>query len=303
MTQSSFSLLETKRNCDFQPLKGIQVLWEYQLDSGDRCLQLPLSHRYIKMDNMDNFYSSMKLTKFGLGVRATCFVSFLAWTGVILSIVGLLFFSFQLISLITYGFSHQAYTGEFLGAFLFYISSSWLVLHLVLRKKNVQRDLNSIRRILKIKCFIIGGIEIIVSIVGIVAVIGLLAAGTQNVFEMEFGLSVIGIFLLLLAGSCSMIHGVRKDINSCINAYIIFNILYALILTVFIFSDTIKAYNILTSEISFALCIYPVFLFDSIGGLIVLYNINDHSTSNMYNKNLVFISEAIKNEKMNIQHI
>merc|ERR1711973_583777 len=255
----------------------------------------------ITMDNKDNFYNSIKLTKNGL-----LFVSFLAWTGVIISILGLLFSSYIIfcsIPLLLASSGLHGVIGSTGGVSGVLISFLWLVLHLVLRKRNVQRDLNSIKRILKIKCFIIGGIEIILSILGIVAVIELLTAGTQNVLEMEFGLTVIGIFLLLLAGSCSMIHGVRKDINSCINAYIIFNILYALILTVFIFSDTIKAYNILTSEISFALCIFPVFLFNSTGGLIVLYNINDHSTSNMYNKNLVFINEAIQNEKMNIQHI
>ena len=252
------------------------------------------------MDNEDNFYNSIKLTKYGLR-----FVSFLAWTGVIISTLGLLFSSyiiFYSIPLLFASSGLHGLTGSTGGVLGVLISCLWLDLHLVLRKRNVQRDLNSIKRILKIKCFIIGGIEIILSILGIVAVIELLA-GTQNVLKMEFGLSVIGIFLLLLAFSCSMIHGVRKDINSCINAYIIFNILYALILTVFIFSDTIKANDILTSEISCALFIFPVFLFDSTGGLIVLYNINDHFTSNMYNKNLVFINEAIKDEQINIQHI
>ena len=240
----------------------------------------------------------MKLTKFGLGVRATCFVSFLAWTGVILSIVGLLFFSFQLISLITYGFSHQAYTGEFLGAFLFYISSAWLVLHLVLRKKNVQRDLNSIRRILKIKCFIIGGIEVILSIVGIVAVI-ILPAYHVNVLEMKFGLIVTGFFYLLLLGfSCSMIHGVRKDLNSYLKASIFFKIFYSLMAFILL---SVSEANALTSGISYVLFIRSfmiilAFLFVySYGGVIVLYNINDRSTSNIYSsKDLEFKDENKK---------
>ena len=245
---------------------------------------MPLYYCYIKMDNMDNFYSSLKLAKFGLGVKATCFVSFLAWTGVILSIVGLLFSFLQIISLVTYGFSHQAYTGEFLGAFLFFFSSSWLVLHLVLRKKNVQGDLHSIKRILKIKCFIIGGIEIILSIVGIVDVIVLLAYH-GNVMEMKFGLILTGFFYLLLFGfSCSMIHGVRKDINNYLKASIFFKIFYAL---VFILLSVSEA-NALTSGISSVLFLFAY----SYGGVIVLYNINYHSTSNIYSsKDLAFKDE------------
>ena len=252
-------------------------------------------------DNKDNFFSSLKLAKYGLGVRATSFVSFLAWTGVILSILGLLFSAQIIILAFTGPVSLIDYSiGGVLGAL---ISSSWLALHLMLRKRNIQRDLHSIKRILKAKCFIFGGIEIISSVGGIVAVIFLLAE-SQNVLEMEYGLIFTGFFFLLhLAFSCSMIHGVRKDINSCINAYILFKIIYAL--TVFILSVSINA-NSLSSGISCILFIFAMIILANLflycnGGLIVLYNINDHSTSNMYNKNLEFINQAFTDEKMKVQ--
>jgi len=251
-------------------------------------------------DNKDNFYSSLKLAKYGLGVRATSFVSFLAWTGVIISLLGLLF-SAQIVFLVFTGPDRIDYSiGGVLGVL---ISSTWLVLHLVLRKRNVQRDLHSIKRILKAKCFIFGGIEIISSIGGIVAVIVLLVE-SQKVLEMECGLIVSGLFFLLhFAYSCSMIHGVRKDINSCINSYILFKIIYAL--TVFILSVSINA-NSLSSGMSCILFIFAMIILANLflycnGGLIVLYNIKDQSSSNMYNKNLEFINQAFTDEKMKIQ--
>ena len=81
-----------------------------------------------------------------------------------------------------------------------------------------------------------------------------------------------------------MIRGVRKDLNSYLKASIFFKIFYSLMAFILL---SVSEANALTSGISCGLFIFPMiihaFLFVySYGGVIVLYNINDHSTSNIY---------------------
>lgn len=263
------------------------------------------------VDKKENFYSSLRLTKYGLGVRATSFVSFLAWTGMILATLGLLF-SAQLLVLPTFvlnlrqdqinRFSLICYTGGVLGAL---VSSSWLALHMVLRKRNVQRDFQSVQRILKAKCYISGGIEIIFNVVGIVAVFVFLAE-TQNYYELDSGLNVYGavfVLILYLISSSCMIHGVRKDANSYINVYILFKIIYALAA----FTFSVSSLSILSTSgimcVLFVLSmmiLFVLFVYCN-GDLVVLYNVNHHSRSKMYIKNLEFINQAFREDDKKIQ--
>ena len=114
-------------------------------------------------------YNSMKLEKFGFRLKTSGFVSFLAWSGIMVGILGVLF-SLELLIFPTDVVSYD---------FLFYIggvvgiltSTAWIALNMALRIRNVNKDFRGIIQILKIKCCITGAFEIIFSIMGIIVII------------------------------------------------------------------------------------------------------------------------------------
>merc|ERR1712062_642819 len=189
----------------------------------------------------ENFYTAMKLEKYGLGLKlkTSGFVSFLAWTGMMLGVLGILFsvefFIHPSETISPFYPVHprqpaldldwMSYTVGVVGMF---ISAVWLALHLALRKRNVNKDFRGIQKILKIKCYISGTVEILFSIMGMVAAIlmAIVTSGYQMPKEYSY-INIIrgGICFLYLAFACCKIHGVRKDNNRCINPYIVFKLI------------------------------------------------------------------------------
>merc|ERR1712241_147987 len=132
-------------------------------------------------------------------------------------------------------------------------STTWLGLSVALRMRNVKKDYGGVRQILKIKSYITGSLEIILSILGFIINILLLAflccligfwntpTLTSEMFEeleADFGFSerflnwffdwfwliipVCGLcFLVYLVFASFKIHGIQKAKNSFLNSYII----------------------------------------------------------------------------------
>ena len=229
----------------------------------------------------------MKLEKYGFGLKISEFVSFLAWSGIMFGILGILF-SLELLILPTefvISYNWLFYIGGIVGVL---ISTTWLGLSVALRKRNVNKDFRGIRRILKIKCFITGSFEIILSILGIIFIIKTAVSVTPIEYSWVCGLG----FLLYLAFACFKIHGVRTDNNKYINSYIVFNMInfvlcVALGISVYIYLcqdiNLQLSVGALWIILILAMIVFSFVFIYYMGPMVVLYNFNHHFDSKMYN--------------------
>merc|ERR1711874_471582 len=135
----------------------------------------------------DHLYSAMELEKYGFGLKLKIsdFVSFLAWIGIMAGVLGILT-SLELFILPSDPFVYHLW-----GRQPTFGSSSPDVLFYALRKRNVNKDFRGIQKILKIKCYILGTVEILFSIMGMVAAI-LMAIVTSG-YQMPKEYSYINI--------------------------------------------------------------------------------------------------------------
>jgi len=262
-------------------------------------------------ENRENFYDSMKLDKYGFGLKTTGFVSFLAWTGIMTGILCFLF-SVELLVLPTdiINFPNTQTEPEFNlffyigGIFGIFFSIIWFSLHLALRRANVEKDFQAIRKLLKIKSYITGGLEIIFSILGIAATTVALVVLDSMGREMAPVLLLNGIlFIICLALSSCKVHGVRKNKNNLINAYIFFKITVGV-------SGAMAMAFLLVQNISGTACVLFIlgllvssfFFIYHIGDLVVLFNFNHHLNSKMYyNANLEFTNQAFMDENVKME--
>merc|ERR1711874_512205 len=199
------------------------------------------SHIMEQHDPLDkleenNFYSALRLQKYGFGLKLKIsgFVSFLAWTGIMVSVLGI-FFSLELISdteIISKYISYRTTTTIAVAVVGTLTSVVWMGIHLTLRKRNLDRDFEGIKKILKIKCYITGSLEIFFSTLGMMTILITFSdyimahhdyqmLSTQS---MLFNIIQGAIVFLDLVLACCKIHGVRKDNNRFINAYLVFKL-------------------------------------------------------------------------------
>merc|ERR1711997_1355639 len=260
----------------------------------------------------DQLYSAMKLEKYGfcLKLKISDFVSFLAWTGIMVGVLGILF-SLELLILPTdtFPFYLQRTFGSSRSDVVFYVlgvvglvtSAVWLALHLALRKRNVNKEFRGIKKILKMKCYISGTFEILFSIMGVTAtiLIAIMTSGYQMPREYS-NINIIrgGICFLYLVFACCKIHGVRKDNNRYINTYIVFKLIN------FVVSFALGVYMLVTlqafTELSGTVWIIFIFLVILIsfvfiyymGAVVVLYNFNHHFNSETNYKTLAFTNQT-----------
>jgi len=252
----------------------------------------------------DNFYSAMKLEKYGFGLKPKIsgFVSFLAWTGIMAAVLGILasleFFILPSETFSYYLSGHQPVLYA-LGVVGIVTSAVWLVLHLALRKRNVNKDFRGIKKILKIKCYISGTFEIIVYIMGIMAAIMTAIVTSDYQMPTEYSSIIQGaICFLYLVFACCKIHGVRKDNNRYINSYIVFkliNFVVSFALGVYMLV-TLQAFTELSGTvwilfIILVILISFVFIY-YMGSVVVLYNFNHHFNSETNYKTLAFTNQT-----------
>ena len=246
-----------------------------------------------------HFYRSMKLEKYGFGLEASGFVSFLAWTGTMFGVLGILF-SLELFILPTdlvISYDFLFYIGGIVGILT---STSWLALSVVLRKRNVNKNFRGIRQILKIKCCITGSFEIMLSILGIsVTILTAVVLCSDSPITAEHCWVVELGLILYMVFACFKIHGVGTENNRFINSYIVFNMINFILgvaLGIGILIHIQKMYLILSVWTIWILFIFGVIFISFVfiyymGPLVVLYNFNHHFDSKMYTGNLTFIKQ------------
>jgi len=257
------------------------------------------------------FYDSLKLVKYGFGLKITGFVSFLAWTGMAMGVLGLLS-SVELLVLPTdtinftgtefsfyTQFNHSVSTiGFYIGGITgLFISTFWLSLHFALRKRNVEKDHEAVKGLLKIKSYITSGLEITVSLLGMCTTIMAMVEHSQDRSgQFLFQGGVCAVYLVL---SACKVHGVRRDRNSFIKPYILFKLscaVLAVVSMVFLLEEHLSG----TSCVLFllGLLVSTFFFIFYIGDVIVIFNFNQHLLTKMDKENLDFVNQAFMDENI-----
>ena len=147
------------------------------------------------------------------------------------------------------------------------------------RKRNINKDFQGIKKILKIKCYVTGDIEIIASVMGMIVSTIIFSKSSRHldhILTTDYQIQFIreGSFFISLVFACFKIQGVRTDNSTVINSYIVFKLIN------FVFFFTLGILLLVSFSgrgcISFILgmILISFFYIYYLGALIVLYNFN-----------------------------
>jgi len=207
-----------------------------------------------------------------ISISITRFASFLAWTGMVSSII------FSIVSLdvifmpLAMGFAHVCHLYSHYGGLcgtMYGVGVPSLVLNIgmfiycfklwgTIRRNDVTR----MRKLVKIGCYIMGGLELVVCAAGVITPLGFIIYLNLGYLRYPYisGFLTIPIIIFAIFGSITslMIHGVRKFKISLVNVNIIFKIVlfFLLVITALI--------SVIMSSLNYT----------GMGGIAVLSNIN-----------------------------
>ena len=237
---------------------------------------------------MDNQVSGRRMqirlstSIFGLKFKVSSFISFMAWTGMTFCVLMILA-SLALLTLPTDvkpslpGHQYEQnlpifYTMYGLGAVLMAMSLPLLTMYYLLRKRNVEKDVEGVMQMLKIICYVQSVLE-------------LLTYFSFIPFEMWISVGTIVLPVLLVIFTSLKIHGIRTRNPKYIKAFIIFQYtLYILwLIGVFIgsiyFSATLSHFWIFLLAVVFMMCSTFIWIFD-MGFIITLNTLIEEKVSN-----------------------
>ena len=236
-----------------------------------------------------------KMTRYISGISISRFASFLAWTGLVSSLIfilGSLDMIFTPLALGIHSYSRgcgRYYENVFCGS-LFGVGGALLLLNIgmFIYSFKLWRAINNdnmmgMRNLIKIGCYIMGGLELLsITAAGVVTPILFIIYELSSIYrydELSIGLLTIPIIISggYIALISLMIHGVRKFKPGLVNIYIIFKIviftLFAILTLVQIIMGVIfiGALGWMLGINMFLICGF--FYFYSSGFMVVQYNI------------------------------
>jgi len=230
---------------------------------------------------------SWRMREYIKGMSITMFASFLAWTGMVLGIIFILT-AINLVFLplvlelqndtINYDVLRRIMYG--VGFPTLFVSIGMFFFSFALWKTIVNKDMTRMKTLIKIGCYITGGSELLVSIVGIISSLGFMGFyyGYTSVYLLLIPVCMFTISTIFVS---LMIHGVRKFMPRLVNTYIIFKyVIFALFslgtlvsisMYVVVMGNMASGLLILTVINQFLLCSF--FYFYSNGFIVLHYNI------------------------------
>ena len=165
--------------------------------------------------------NSWRMRKYIKGMSITMFASFLAWTGMVVGSI------FTLVALNSTPIP------------LFFVSITLFIFSVALWKNIVNKNMNRMKTLIKIGCYIMGGLELLLCAAGIITILVFInehVTSRNDQFLVGYLMIPVCIFTIFIIFVSLMIHGVRKFMPRLVNTYIIFKIvifvLYTLVLTV-----------------------------------------------------------------------
>ena len=265
-----------------------------------------------------------KMTRYISGISIIRFASFLAWTGLVTSLIfilGSLDMIFTPLALGIHRYSggcgryyYEVYCGSLygVGAAVLLLNIVMFIYSFKLWKAITNDNMIGMRNLIKIGCYIMGGLELL-SIAGagvitplffIIALYGRMTDGLL-IGLLTIPIIISGGYIALIS---LMIHGVRKFKPGLVNIYIIFKIvlftLYAILTLVQVIMGVVSfgALGWMLGINMFLLCGF--FYFYSNGFMVVQYNImlgrhTEQGSMDLTHSRLQFSNNVYFNENTN----
>ena len=205
--------------------------------------------------------NSWRMRKYIKGMSITMFASFLAWTGMVVGSI------FTLVALNSTPIP------------LFFVSITLFIFSVALWKNIVNKNMNRMKTLIKIGCYIIGGFELLVLVPIIyntlLATYGVLVTPISGLIL----LLIIPVFIFCTIYTIFvslMIQGVRKSKPCLVNSYIIFKIVIFVLFTLILVSiimSAVEGFDLPIMKIIITFLLNSFFYFYSNGFIVLHYNI------------------------------
>jgi len=241
----------------------------------------------------------MRLTKFGFHLNLLGFSNFLSVLGILVSIIGeiggyvliwLLSSRRRYITPIVYGVT---------GVLLVFMIP-YLIMWILLKKKNSKQDIPGIEKIGKIYTYVSGSLEIIWAIVWIVfSILDVLNTWPRGAVRGENLIYIIGSAIFLIF-ACLKIHGVRVDNNKLLGIFLGFR--YAQFFLYMIVFSVLSVSIAGAGAAIVSLIVVKAYFFLDIGLTVILHSIrvdrkNTAGTESSEEKKELFEKEIEKEDK------
>jgi len=253
-----------------------------------------MADKYRKFSSSSSLCEDWKMTRYISGISIIRFASFLAWTGLVTSLIFILGSLDMIFTPLALGIHrnsrgcgryYEVFCGSLygVGAAVLLLNIGMFIYSFKLWKAISSDNMMGMRNLIKIGCYIMGGLELLsIAAAGVVTPILFIIYELSAFYrydELSIGLLTIPILIsgAYIALISLMIHGVRKFKPGLVNIYIIFKIviftLFAILTLVQFIMGLIfiGALGWMLGINMFLICGF--FYFYSSGFMVVQYNI------------------------------
>ena len=179
----------------------------------------------------------MKLTRFGFRLNLIGFSSFLSVLGIVISLLGIIG-GIVVIVIVSDTLLDPTLKIIIISiwSILLLLSIPYLVMWVFLKINTNKRDIKVIETIARIYCYVIGALEIIIAICGVISSVYILSTTYWSSIMAVLVGTIVGLIVYLFFASLK-IHGIRRKQNELFGIYLGFRyFFFLLILPSMIFS-------------------------------------------------------------------
>lgn len=162
----------------------------------------------------------MKISRFCWGLELKGAVNFLAIYGMVISVIGALIAAF--LFFLPLLLSMNSFVGIYTGAtVLLFVKFGWFAYSFLLYQKNTAEDFTGVKKMIKIKSYIIGSFE--AGIFALVLIFGIILIAFGPGYKVMGCIMIpIGIFFLIFPSL--LLDGIRRKHSGKVKAWIIFKV-------------------------------------------------------------------------------
>jgi len=176
----------------------------------------------------------MKISKFCWGIELSDAVKYLGIYGMVMSVLGIIGGAF----LFAFLLGLQSYLTVGSAIFLLLIYLGWFYFSYLLNKKNTSNDVEGVKKMVKIGCYVIASVQVVASAVGVIT--GIIFITIPQFSRL---LHIMGIVMIVVGGiwlifPSLLLHGIRTRSPGKIKPWIIFKfVIFALTLSLGLVSE------------------------------------------------------------------
>jgi len=209
----------------------------------------------------------MKISKFCWGIELSDAVKYLGIYGMVMSVLGIIGGAF----LFAFLLGLQSYLTVGSAIFLLLIYLGWFYFSYLLNKKNTSNDVEGVKKMVKIGCYVIASVQVVASAIGVITGIIFITIPQFSRLLHIMGLVMIVVGGIWLIFPSLLLHGIRTRSPGKIKPWIIFKfVIFALTLSLGLVSSILSGTYL--QAIIHLFIVVLAFLYTS-GMVIVHYNI------------------------------